>query len=118
AAKSGGGSPGRPVQELLATIGLSTFFPPRREGNNAPHGVIGVRKRVFSYYTWSPQLPLALARLAARGAEVGPAELVKREAIIGMMGQYGYLKLARPAGITESPDAGNEDESDEEDSDE
>lgn len=108
----------RPVLELLAAIGLSTFFPPRREGDNAPHGVVGVRKRVFTYCTWSPYLPLVLARMAARGVDVAPSELVKREAIIGMMGQYGYLKLARPAGITESVDSGNEDESDDEDSDE
>lgn len=118
AAKSGGSSPGRPALELLAVIGLSTFFPPRRKGDNAPHGVVGVRKRIFTYCTWSPRLPLALARMAARGVEVAPAELVKREAIIGMMGQYGYLTLARPAGITESRDSGNEDESDDEDSDE
>ncbi|MFW5740726.1 MAG: hypothetical protein ACOC1F_10225, partial [Myxococcota bacterium] len=118
AAKSGGSSPGRPALELLAAVGLSAFFPPRREGDNAPHGVVGVRKRIFSYRTWSPHMPLALARMAARGVEVAPAELVKREAIIGMMGQYGYLKLARPAGITESVDSDNEDESDDEDSDE
>ena len=108
----------RPLLELLAAVGASTFFPPRREGDGAPDGVIGVRKRIFTYCTWSPHLPLALARMAARGVEVAPAELVKREAIIGMMGQYGYFKLARPAGITESVDSGNEDESDDEDSDE
>jgi len=108
----------RPLLELLAAVGASTFFPPRREGENAPHGVVGVRKRVFTYSTWSPHLPLALARMAARGVQVAPCELVKREAIIGMMGQYGYLKLARPAGITESADMGNDDEGDEEDSDE
>ncbi|HPA81447.1 MAG TPA: hypothetical protein PLS95_11575 [Thermoanaerobaculales bacterium] len=118
AAKSGGSSQGRPALELLAAIGLSAFFPPRREGENAPHGVVGVRKRVFTYCTWSPHLPLALARMAARGVAAAPSELVKREAIIGMMGQYGYLKLARPAGVTESGDSGNEDESDDEDSDE
>jgi CRISPR-associated protein Csb3 len=108
----------RPLLELLAAIGLSTFFPPRREGDNAPHGVVCVRKRVFTYCTWSPHLPLALARMTARGVAVAPSELVKREAIIGMMGQYGYLKLARPAGLTESVDSGNDDESDDEDSDE
>lgn len=107
----------RPVLELLAAIGLSTFFPPRREGESAPHGVVGVRKRVFTYNTWSPHLPLALARMTARGVAIAPSELVKREAIIGMMGQYGYLKLARPAGITEPADSGNH-ESDDEDSDE
>ena len=118
AAKSGGTFQGRPAMELLAAIGLSTFFPPRREGDNAPYGVVGVRKRLFTYSTWSPHLPLALARMTARGVVVAPSELVKREAIIGMMGQYGYLKLARPAGLTESVDSGNDDESDDEDSDE
>jgi CRISPR-associated protein Csb3 len=118
AAKSGGGSQGRPALELLAAIGLSTFFPPRREGDNAPHGVVGVRKRLFTYSTWSPHLPLALSRMAARGVEVAASELVTREAIIGMMGQYGYMKLARPAGITEPVDSDNDNESDDEDSDE
>ena len=108
----------RPLLELLAAIGISAFFPPRREGDNAPHGVVGVRKRVFAYCTWSPHLPLSLARMAARGVEVAPSELVKREAIIGMMGQYGYLKLARAAGISESVDADSEDASNDEDSDE
>lgn len=108
----------RPLMELLAAIGLSTFFPPRRGGENAPHGVVGVRKRVFTYYTWSPQLPLVLSRMAARGVEVAPSKLVKREAIIGMMGQYGYLKLARPAGVTESNESANDDDSDDEDDDE
>jgi hypothetical protein len=61
---------------------------------------------------------LALARMTARGVEVAPSELVKREAIIGMMRQYGYLKLARPAGLTEVVDSGNDDEIDDEDSDE
>lgn len=108
----------RPMLELLAAIGASTFFPPRREGDNALHGVVGVKKRVFAYCTWSPHLPLSLARVAARGVEIATAELVKREAIIGMMGQYGYLKLARPAGTIESVDAGNEYENDEGDNDE
>ncbi len=43
---------------------------------------------------------------------------MKREAIIGMMKQYGYMKLARPAGITESVDSGNDNDSDDEDNDE
>jgi len=118
AAKNGGVSPGRPALELLAAIGLSSFFPPRRQGAAAPDGVVGVRRRIFTYCTWSPHTPLPLARSAGRGVEVAPLELVKREATIGMMGQYGYLRLARPAGLTESGDMGSEDESDDEDSDE
>ncbi len=108
----------RPLLELLAAIALSTFFPPRRQGENAPHGVVGVRKRVFTYCTWSSHLPLALARMAARGVEVAPSELVKREAIIGMMGQYGYLKLARPAGIAGTAEVHDQHDTDDEDSDE
>lgn len=116
AARNGGSSPGRPVVELLAAIGLSAFFPPRRKGEAAPHGVVGVERRRFSYSTWSPHASLTLARMVARGVEVAPFELVKREATIGMMGQYGYLKLARPAGIAESGHSGSEDEIDDEDS--
>ena len=61
-----------------------------------------------------------LRPLETPGGNVGHelVMLVKREAIIGMMGQYGYLKLARPAGLTESVDSGNDDEIDDEDSDE
>ena len=117
-AKNGGSSMRRPALELLAAIGLSSFFPPRHQGHAVPHGVVGVRKRIFTYCTWSPHTPLALARMAARGVAVAPFELVKREATIGMMGQYGYLKLARPAGITEPMDSSNEDNSDDEESDE
>jgi CRISPR-associated protein Csb3 len=117
AAKNGGSSPGRPALELLAAIGLSSFFPPRRQGDAAPDGVVGVRKRIFSYCVWSPHTRLTLARMAARGVEVAPCELVKLDATIGMMGQYGYLKLARPAGITGSG-SGSDDESDDEDNDE
>jgi CRISPR-associated protein Csb3 len=118
AAKSGSSSPGRPALELLAAIGLSAFFPPRRNGDSAPDGVVGVEKRTFRYCTWTPHAPLMLARMAARGVDVAPFELAKREATIGMMGQYGYLKLARPAGITESWHSGSDDKSDDEDSDE
>jgi hypothetical protein len=42
---------------LLAAIGLSAFYPPRREGNAAPDGVVGVRKRLFTYCAWSPHAP-------------------------------------------------------------
>lgn len=118
AGKNGSHSPGRPVLELLAAIGLSAFFPPRREGHAAPDGVVGVRKRLFSYCTWSPHAPLALGRLAARGIPVEPFELVKHEAIIGKLSHYGYLKLARPAGVTESADWNSEYESDDDDNDE
>ena len=118
AAKSGSGSFGRPALELLAAIGLSAFFPPRRVGDAAPDGVVGVRRRLFRYCTWNQHAPLTLARTVARGVSIPPFELETREATIEMMGQYRYLKLARPAGKTESADSGNDDENDEEDSDE
>lgn len=101
-AAASGSSPGRPVLELLAAIGLSAFFPPRRYGDSAPDGVVGVVRRAFRYNTWGPDAPLPIARLAARGADVAPFEKTPREAPIGMMGQYSYLKFARPAGITEN----------------
>ncbi|QUW02749.1 type I-U CRISPR-associated helicase/endonuclease Cas3 [Chloracidobacterium validum] len=115
----------RPALELLAAIGISAFFPPRRKGDNAPDGVVGVQNKVFTYHTWSSHLPLALARLAARGVEVAPTRLVQYKATIGTLGRYKHLRLARPAGIAELPagtaklvDAGNDDESDDEDNDE
>lgn len=113
-----GSPPGRPALELLAAVGLSAFFPPRHLGDAAPDGVVGVEKRSFRYCTWSPHAPLTLARMAARGVDVAPFELAKREATIGMMGQYRYLKLARPAGITEPGGPGSDDSSDDEESDE
>jgi len=101
AAASGGGTPGRPCVELLAAVGLSAFFPPRRIGESAPDGTVGVNRRSFRYCTWNPCAPLSIARLSARGVEVAGIEVTRREAPIGMMGQYSYLKFARPAGITE-----------------
>jgi CRISPR-associated protein Csb3 len=92
----------RPALELLAAIGLSAFFPPRRYGEAAPHGAVGVEKRTFNYCTWSPGAPLTIARMSARGVNVTPFEQSVRKAAIGMMGQYSYLKFARPAGVTET----------------
>lgn len=116
-AAASGDSPGRPALELLAAIGLSAFFPPRRYGDSAPDGVVGVERRAFRYCTWSPRTPLSIARLAARGVEVAPLEQTRREATIGMMGQYSYLKFARAAGVTEIGVPGD-DSIEEEDSDE
>jgi CRISPR-associated protein Csb3 len=100
-AAASGGSPGRPVLELLAAIGLSAFFPPRRFGDLAPDGTVGVNRRVFTYCTWSPSAPLSIARLAARGVDIASFEQERREATIGMMSHYSHLKFARPAGVTE-----------------
>lgn len=98
-AAADGGSIGRPGLELLAAIGLSAFFPPRRYGDAAPDGTVAVHKRLFRYFTWTPQAPLCLARLCARGVGVPGFQSVWREALIGMMGQYSYLRFARPAGV-------------------
>jgi CRISPR-associated protein Csb3 len=94
-----GGCTGRPGLELLAAIGLPAFFPPRRYGDAAPDGTVGVYKRLFRYCTWSPQAPISVARLCARGVAVPGFDSTPREATIGMMGQYKYLRFARPAGV-------------------
>jgi len=98
-AAADGGSIGRPSLELLAAIGLSAFFPPRRYGDSAPDGTVAVHKRLFRYFTWTPQASVCLARLCARGVGVPGFQGVRREAPIGMMGQYSYLRFARPAGV-------------------
>jgi CRISPR-associated protein Csb3 len=91
----------RPALELLAAIGISSFFPPRRYGDAAPDGAVGVIKRTFRYCTWQPAAPLCIARLLARGVDLAPFALTINEAAIGMMGQYSYLKSARAVGLTE-----------------
>jgi len=101
-----GGSAGRPGLELLAAIGLSGFFPPRRHGDAAPDGTVAVYKRLFRYCTWGPQAPVSLARLCARGVAVAGFYLTPREAIIAMMGRYKYLRFARPAGVSAATTAG------------
>lgn len=114
-AAADGGSAGRPGLELLAAIGISAFFPPRHYGDAAPDGTVAVNKRLFNYCTWAPQASISLARPCARGVAVAGIERNPREAIIGMMGQYSYLRFARPAGVVrvESNDMINDDMSDE-----
>lgn len=107
----------RPAIELFALLGMSTFFPPRRFGDAAPGGTIGIRGRTFRYWMWRQPLLLSLARLHARGFDSAPDEDVMFEAPIGGK-EYAYLKFARPAGEPVSSDSGNEDENDEENSDE
>jgi CRISPR-associated protein Csb3 len=114
-AAADGGSAGRPGLELLAAIGLSGFFPPRHYGDAAPDGTVAVNKRLFRYCTWKPQASISLARLCARGVAVAGIERNPREATIGMMGQYSYMRFARPTGVgeVESSDMNNDDMSDE-----
>ena len=97
----------RPGLELLAAMGVSCFFPPRRYGDAAPEGTVGVQRRLFRYCTWNPQVPISVARLCARGTPVPGFDLSPREAPIGMMGQYKHLRFARPAGVTSPIIAGN-----------
>lgn len=116
-AKDEGKSVLRPALDLLAAIGLSAFFPPRRYGDSAPDGTVGVKRRLFRYCTWSPHAPSSIARLCARGVKVAAFEGTSCEATIAMMGQYSYLKFARPAGVagtaTMSNDTTEEDYDDE-----
>jgi CRISPR-associated protein Csb3 len=114
-AAADGGSAGRPGLELLAAIGLSGFFPPRHYGDAAPDGTVAVNKRLFRYCTWKPQASISLARLCARGVAVAGIERNPHEATIGMMGQYSYMRFARPTGVgeVESNDMINDDMSDE-----
>jgi CRISPR-associated protein Csb3 len=98
-AAADGGSFCRPGVEILAAIGISAFFPPRHHGDAAP-GTVASNKRLFRYCTWKPQASISLARLCARGVAVAGIERTPREATIGMMGQYSYLRFARPAGVS------------------
>jgi CRISPR-associated protein Csb3 len=88
----------RPGLELLAAIGISTFFPPRRHGNAAPEGTIGIYGRVFRYSVWKRPLPLTIARVVARGAIGIASESKVYESPIGGK-EYGNLRFARPAGV-------------------
>ncbi len=94
-----GHSIGRPGLELLAAMGLSAFFPPRRYGTAAPDGTVAIQKRFFRYSTWRPEALISLARLCARGVAVAGFHHDSHEATIGMMGQYKFLRFARPAGV-------------------
>jgi CRISPR-associated protein Csb3 len=74
----------RPALELLAAIGLSAFFPPRRLGatrENGIHSTVGSDGQHLRYSAWATESPLALARLLARGQQVeGTTNLESMEA--------------------------------------
>ncbi len=84
----------RPCLELLAAIGASAFFPPRRYGTTAPTGTVGIHGRRFRYCLWLRSVPISLARMSAR---VLYCDGIDFEAAIGGK-EYAYLKYARPAG--------------------
>lgn len=101
----------RPAVEILATLGMSAFFPPRRFGGAAPGGTVGIRGHVFQYSLWRQPVTLSLARLYARGFTQTPQDKLALEAWIGGK-EYAYLKFARATGLSESVDFSNEDRND------
>jgi CRISPR-associated protein Csb3 len=71
----------RPALELLAAIGLSAFFPPRRIGGHresGPHGTAGFNGDRLRYCAWGAGAPLPLARLLARGVHVPGMQVLDR----------------------------------------
>lgn len=93
----------RPALELLATIGLSAFFPPRRLGGSREtgrHGTAGFDGNQLRYTLWGSEAPLPLARLLARGIEVPGARVADRfEARRVSAGGKNYrFEYARGAG--------------------
>jgi CRISPR-associated protein Csb3 len=93
----------RPALELLAAIGLSAFFPPRRLGGHresGPHGTAGFDGERLRYCAWGADVPLPLARLLARGIDVpGMPVLDRFEARRATAGGKNYrFEYARGAG--------------------
>jgi CRISPR-associated protein Csb3 len=107
----------RPALELLAAIGLSAFFPPRRLGgagdSNGLHSTAGLvvdaqsHPLAFRYSAWAIDAPVPLARLLARGVELpGAAPLACLEARRVSAGGSNYrFEYARGSGSapTEPP---------------
>ncbi len=97
----------RPALELLAAIGLSAFFPPRRVGGSREaevHGTAGFDGERFRYCAWGVEAPLSLARLLARGVELpGAAVLDRHEAKRVSAGGKNYrFEYARGTGLAEA----------------
>jgi CRISPR-associated protein Csb3 len=102
-AKRAGGdtAAARPALELLAAIGLSAFFPPRRSGRAREAGQNETDVDRLRYHLWPSGIPLALARLLARGVEVpGMRPLQRFEARRVSAGGKNYrFEYVRGAGI-------------------
>lgn len=97
----------RPALELLAAIGLSAFFPPRRLGGHresGPHGTTGFDGVRLRYCAWGAGVPLPLARLLARGIVVPGVQVLDRfEARRTSAGGKNYrFEYAR--GVGSAPD--------------
>ena len=80
----------RPYIELFGLIGAQGFFP-------QAHGTKGQNPR---YWLWRDPLPIALARLAARGALPGRRRQLSARALeAGNFGAFGYAEeLIEPRG--------------------
>lgn len=108
----------RPALELLAAVGLSAFFPPRRltgHRESGPHGTTGFDGERLQYCAWGLDVPLPLARLLARGIRVPGMPLLDRfEARRASAGGKNYrFEYARGAGS--APDVTTQFEEEEED---
>jgi hypothetical protein len=96
----------RPALELLAAVGLSAFFPPRRLGEPRDNGIhstagfTGFRARTLAYCLWATEVPLPLARLLARGVQVPGAIVLERLAAsrVPAGGKLYRFDYARGAG--------------------
>lgn len=93
----------RPALELLAAIGLSAFFPPRRLGGHREsgyHGTTGFDGERLLYCAWGADVSLPLARLLARGVDVpGMPVLARFEARRASAGGKNYrFEYARGVG--------------------
>jgi CRISPR-associated protein Csb3 len=103
-AKRAGGdtAAARPALELLAAVGLSAFFPPRRTGRAREAGQNDADRDGFRYHLWPIGLPLPIARLVARGIQFPGLDSVEHfEARRVSAGGKNYrFEYVRGAGLT------------------
>ena len=107
----------RPALELLAAIGLSSFFPPRRLGGERDRGVhstAGCDGKNLTYCAWETEAPLALARLLARGVSVPGTKVLERLIArrVSAGGKIYRFDYARGAGAKLAGLADSEEEDD------
>ncbi len=102
-AKRAGGdtAAARPAMELLAAIGLSAFFPPRRIGPAREAGQNDADRDRFCYHLWPIGVPLPVARLVARGVEIPGLRAIEHfEASRVRAGKTNYrFEYVRGAGV-------------------
>lgn len=110
----------RPALELLAAIGLSAFFPPRRLGGfreSGPHGTAGFDGERLRYCAWGAEAPLPLARLLARGINVPGAPVLDRFEARRASGGGKNYRFEYARGTGSAPDVSTEIEVEEEEDD-